>query len=196
MNPKGSLHMLGTSSNAFDFSVARILSALQPRSVLDVGAGTGKIASIGKRILPQCEFTALQKLFSINDADVLKEAGYSSIIDREIISYTTEGFDQNYDVACVCDVIEHLPFSDALSTLKFLAYRTEWILLLWPSRHPQNGVTSSFDRHRFSMNIRELTLHFDIVRYEQSGFSQLAIVHEYNLALIRGDMNVNTLRPF
>jgi hypothetical protein len=188
--------MLGSSSNMFETSVSRVLRALSPSTVLDVGAGEGKLGLLGSTILPSAKFTALQKLFVEGDAELLRDNGYLNVIDSEIYSYMREGFDERYSLATICDVIEHFVFSDAMSILKFLAYRCDWILLIWPSRHPQDAVSHSFDRHRFSMSPLELFHHFDVVRYEQSGFSNLAILHSYHLALIRGDMNINTVPAF
>jgi hypothetical protein len=188
--------MLGGSSNLFDASIARLMLAINPQTVLDVGAGQGKIGIIGSNVIPSARFTALQRLFSVNDRDALERANYSRVIDEEIVAFISQGFDDHYSLATICDVVEHFMYSDAISVLKFLAYRCDWILVVWPSKHPQSASTTPFDRHRFSMSPFELFHHFDVVRYEQTGFAQVPFVHSYHLALIRGDMNISNAPVF
>jgi hypothetical protein len=189
--------MLGTSSNIFDPCIARVFRALNPKSVIDIGAGKGKLGKLGATVIPETSFTALQIMFDSNDRELLKKHNYCKVIDEEILAYVREGFDERYSLATICDVLEHFLYSDAISIVKFLAYRCDWILLVWPSKHPQDASTHQFDRHRFSLSPAELfNNNFDIVRYEQTGFSSVPFVHSYHLALIRGDMNLNTAPIF
>ncbi len=189
--------MLGTSSSLFNQSILRVLKAINPSTVIDVGAGQGKVGMLGAQAIPQARFTALQQLFDESERTLLEQRNYSVVINQEALSYITKGFDERYQLATICDVLEHFLFSDAISMLKFLAYRCDWILLIWPSKHPQDASTSHYDRHRCSIHPAELfNNYFDIVRYEQTGFSNIPYIHSYHLALIRGDMNIHTAPIF
>jgi hypothetical protein len=184
--------MLGTSSNLFNDSIVRALRATRPQSILDVGAGNGKIARLALQVNPATRLTALQKIFQPSDLLDLHSVGYANVIDEDISDYLRVGFDENYDLVTICDVVEHFLFGDAIGYLKFLAYRSSLLLVVWPEAHPQAMMSHVFDRHRCSFTLRELTNHFDFVRYEQTGFASISAVHTYHFAIIRGIGNLAT----
>jgi hypothetical protein len=93
------------------------------------------------------------------------------------------------------DVIEHFLISDVMSIINFSLYRANFLLLVWPSAHPQTAVTHPFDRHRSSFELKDLSEKFDVVFYSQTGFAQMHYLHRYHIALIRGFMNPGVLPP-
>ncbi len=179
--------MLGASQSNFRKEVSLISNAIQPSSILELGCGLGAFL----RSNPQFrdKVTAVQRLFSSSDLANLQELGYN-IIDRDILDYIKEGFDEVYDLVVCTDVIEHFFRSDALGIIDFCLYRTNWLILVWPTAHPQTGEISSFDRHRTSFGVDKLAQEFDLVHYSQSGFAQIHCVHSYHLAVLRGHMNL------
>jgi hypothetical protein len=184
--------MLGTSSNLFNESIVRAIRAISPKTILDVGAGSGKIAELAHRADPSIQLTALQKSFQPSDTATLYAAGYTTVIDEDISEYLKLGFDQTFDLITVCDVIEHFLFGDAIGYLKFLSYRSSYLLVVWPEAHPQIMMNHTFDRHRCSFSARELASHFEFVRYEQTGFAKISAVHVYHFAIVRGVGNLTT----
>jgi hypothetical protein len=184
--------MLGTSSTLFNESIVRAIRAIGPKTILDVGAGSGKIAKLAHRANPAIRLTALQKSFQTYDIAALYSAGYTTVIDEDISEYLKFGFDETFDLVTVCDVIEHFLFGDAIGYLKFLAYRSSFLLVVWPEAHPQTLMNHPFDRHRCSFSARELFNHFEFVRYEQTGFAQMSAVHVYHFAILRGVGNLTT----
>jgi SAM-dependent methyltransferase len=186
--------MLGTSANDFDQYLAQILRLAQPQRILELGCGQGKF---GKMLqingVTPSKLVAVQKIFSDADIGLLQGIGYQNIVDVDILEYFRGGFDEQYDMVVALDVIEHFLYSDILSIINFALYRSDYMLLAWPSAHPQFAETSPFDRHRASFELRDLSDRFDVVLYAQTGFAQMNCVHRYHVALLRGFMNVKVL---
>jgi hypothetical protein len=185
--------MLGGSSNLFNAHIVKIIKQLDARRILELGCGTGKFSNLISN--PNIDITAVQKLFNPGDEQLLHQAGYKKIIDMDILDYFRVGFDEQYDAVVILDVIEHFLLGDALSILTFALYRANWVLVAWPSKHPQMGEIHAFDRHRCSLEIKDLTSHFDVVFYSQTGFAQVHFLHRYHLVLMRGYMNPQTALP-
>ena len=179
--------MLGSSEKIYDEEIQSLISLLQPTSVLELGCGSGKLLNLCSVL--RNKTTAVQKIFTEDDLLRLRAIGYD-VIDRDILDYYKEGFDERYDLVVAMDVIEHFLFSDAISIIDFSLYRSNWMLLVWPSQHPQDGASSSFDRHRTSFTLRALTDRFEVVFYRQCGFGQYNFLGLYHCALLRGHMNL------
>lgn len=188
--------MLGTSSTLFDDTIRQVIGLAAPASVLELGCGQGKFGTILREARPDTRLSAVQKMFSAEDEATLKSRGYQHVFDRDIMDYYREGFDERYDLIVALDVIEHFLYSDILSIVNFSLYRADYMLLVWPSDHPQDAVTNPFDRHRASFGLRELSQSFDVVFYSQTGFAQMHYQHRYHCALLRGFLNHKVLPPF
>lgn len=186
--------MLGHSSNLFNEKISKIVEGVSPKSILELGCGEGKFASLIQANIKDFNLVSIQKLFGQDDEKSLKKLGYSHIINEDIYEYFKNGFDENYDLIVALDVIEHFLYSDIISIINFGLYRAEYILLVWPSAHPQSSVTSTFDRHRSSFELKDLVDKFNVVHYCQTGFAQVNSLHRYHIALIRGHMNIKTLQ--
>ena len=188
--------MLGSSSGVFNACIQQAVRLVQPQSVLELGCGRGKFGELLRQTGSLASLTGLQKVFSDNDVPLLASKGYRNIIDQDILEYYREGFDENYDLIVALDVIEHFLISDVMSIIHFSLYRANYMLLVWPSLHPQAASTSAFDRHRSSFELSDISSRFDVVFYSQTGFAQMHYQHRYHIALIRGFMNPNVLPPF
>ena len=187
--------MLGTSSSGFDTSIQRLVDLTGAKNILELGCGQGKFGAMMTGGAEPRSLRAVQKVFGPNDVEHLKAIGYEEVIDQDILEYFRNGFDQTYDIVVALDVIEHFLYSDVMSIINFALYRADYMLLVWPSAHPQNGAVHSFDRHRSSFELRDLSDKFDVVFYAQSGFAEMNFVHRYHIALLRGHMNLKVL-PF
>jgi len=187
--------LLGSSSSIFDACIQQVIYKLQPLEVLELGCGQGKFGGILRAQLPGSQIKAVQKIFSVKDVEHLKDCGYSEILDREIMEYYREGFDEHYNLIVALDVIEHFLYSDIISIINFSLYRADYMLLVWPSEHPQSATSNAFDRHRSSFDLKDLADKFDVVFYTQTGFAQMHFVHRYHIVLLRGFMNANVFPP-
>ena len=189
--------MLGSSSSQFDNCMRQLVGLVKPDRILELGCGHGKFGNLLKQAgLAPSLLVTVQKIFSQTDVQEIRSIGYHEIIDADIMEYFRTGFDEQYDMIVALDVIEHFLLSDIMSIINFALYRADYVLLVWPSAHPQGASTSIFDRHRASFEIRDLSDRFDIVFYAQTGFAQMHVVHRYHVALLRGFMNVKVLPPF
>ncbi|TAJ82268.1 MAG: hypothetical protein EPO42_01350 [Gallionellaceae bacterium] len=188
--------MLGSSSGAFNACVQQTVRLVQPNSIMELGCGQGKFGELLRQTGSAANLTGVQKIFSGNDIALLEGKGYRQIIDRDILDFYREGFDENYDLIVALDVIEHFLLSDVMSIIHFSLYRANYLLLVWPSAHPQSASNNAFDRHRASFDLKEVSDRFDVVFYSQTGFAQMHYMHRYHIVLIRGFMNPNVLPPF
>jgi SAM-dependent methyltransferase len=188
--------MLGHSSSLFNKLISQLIGWVDPSSILELGCGQGKLATLIQDRSQELNLTAIQKIFKFDDLNELKKIGYTKIIDMDIYDYFREGFDENYDLIVGLDVIEHFLYSDIISIINFALYRADFMLLVWPSAHPQSAVNNSFDRHRASFDLKDLTNHFDVVFYTQSGFAQINFLHKYHIVLLRGHMNIKVMTSF
>jgi len=189
--------MLGNSSSIFDLCITQVVNLIKPQSILELGCGQGKFGGLLRQAgHHSTQLKAVQKIFSSSEPEYLRSKGYQEIIDRDILEYYREGFDENYSIIVALDVIEHFLLSDVISIINFSLYRADYMLLVWPSAHPQTAVSNPFDRHRSSFELKELTDRFDVVFYSQTGFAQMHYQHRYHIALLRGWMNANVLPPF
>jgi len=188
--------MLGNSSSTFDACIAQVVKLINPQSILELGCGQGKFGGLLSQNGHQAvQLKAVQKIFANDEPEYLRGKGYQDIIDRDILEYFREGFDDNYTLIVALDVIEHFLLSDVMSIINFSLYRADFMLLVWPSAHPQAAVTNPFDRHRASFELKDLTEKFDVVFYSQTGFAQMHYLHRYHIALLRGFMNPNIIAP-
>ncbi|HIJ88376.1 MAG TPA: hypothetical protein HPP97_11960 [Desulfuromonadales bacterium] len=188
--------MLGSSSDIYNACIQQVVRLVSPGSIFELGCGKGKFGELLMQAGHFANLTAVQKVFSSTDLPLLAGKGYRQIIDRDILDYYREGFDENYDLIVALDVVEHFLISDVMSIIHFSLYRANYLLLVWPSQHPQTAVTNLFDRHRSSFDLRDLTEKYDVVFYSQTGFAQMHYLHRYHIALLRGFMNSNVLPPF
>jgi hypothetical protein len=189
--------MLGNSSTIFDSCISQVVNLIKPQSILELGCGQGKFGGLLMQgDYQSAQLKAVQKVFSSGEPDYLRTKGYQEIIDKDILAYFREGFDENYNLIVALDVIEHFLLSDVISIINFALYRADYMLLVWPSAHPQSAVTNPFDRHRSSFELKDLTDRFDVVFYSQTGFAQMHYQHRYHIAVLRGCMNANVLPPF
>jgi len=185
--------MLGSSSSKFDNCIQQVVTMTGAKRILELGCGQGKFGKLIRQHGDAVSLRAVQKIFKTEDEETLKAIGYEKIIDADIMDYFKVGFDETYDLVVALDVIEHFLYSDIISIINFALYRADYMLLVWPSAHPQDGVNHAFDRHRASFELRDLTNKFDVVFYAQSGFAELNCVHRYHIVLLRGHMNVKVL---
>ncbi|WP_413441281.1 hypothetical protein [Synechococcus sp. MIT S1220] len=186
---------LGGSSPAFDKTITHILDKLRPQRVIELGCGQGKLGKLlsQSKILPNEYLIGVQPLAQEFDADTLKGYGYTQIINESIDNFLKLHIDLSTDMYIAMDVLEHLPFSEMISTVDQLLYHCELMLIIHPSKHPQNAGDNLLDAHRTSFELIDLAQRFEIIYYNLTGFAQISSIHRYHFTLLRGHMNLKTV---
>lgn len=123
------------SFDCFDASLVRAIEILQPKTILDIGAGDGKVAAIlrASPLLQDVHITALEPDKDCNAK--LRAAGYNDIINA-MTHELYRHHKQKYDVVIMGDVIEHLTHGEGRDLLEFLLYRSGYILIVTPDCMP------------------------------------------------------------
>lgn len=126
------------SIDVFDEAVVKVIEFLQPKEVLDIGAGGGKWGFLIRRsALPeQPRLTGLDP--SAECEPRLRNIGYDDVI----IGVADDLYDapeKNYDTVILGDVIEHMRKSEGRDLLEFLLYRSAYIIIITPEAMPMSG---------------------------------------------------------
>ncbi len=187
--------MLGTSSQVFDNTITHVLGRLRPQRIVELGCGQGKLGRLlgQSNILPNDYLIGVQPLAKDSDADILRECGYTQIINQNIDDFLKSHVDLSTDMYIAMDVLEHLPYSEMISTVDQLLYHCELMLIIHPSKHPQNAKDNLFDAHRTSFELIDRARRFEIIYYNLTGFAQISSIHRYHFTLLRGHMNLKTV---
>lgn len=122
----------------FDSAIETFLTRLQPKNVLDIGAGAGKYATLLRRACPGAFVTAVELDTEYIERFKLAEK-YDEVRRVNAEQLLTE-VDTDYDLVIFGDVIEHLRKSVGVDLLNFFVYRSKRILVVFPLRARQGSV--------------------------------------------------------
>jgi hypothetical protein len=126
------------SQCAFDDAIEDIIRTLQPRNVLDIGAGAGKYATLVSRGCPTALITGVEL-----DRDYIDRFELANKYDRVLAvdaASLMADVDVDYDVVIFGDVIEHLRKTLGIDLLNFFVYRSRRIIVVFPLRYRQGAV--------------------------------------------------------
>lgn len=180
------------SHNAFDQTLKQHISQILPESILDVGAGAGKLSTL----VDQCykgnyKIDCIEPVPKYVDEFELSKK-YNRIYLLDTKDYMRHFSSNRYDLVYFGDVLEHCFLSEAIDILDFFSYRSKWIILAWPTNAIQDdweGQKSEI--HKSNFTIADLT-RFDIQYYNKkflewlpSNPSSYQSV-EYHYAVIKG----------
>ena len=120
---------------SFDAALVRAIEILQPKTILDIGAGDGKVGKVLRTspLIKDACIIALEPDSECNPR--LKAAGYDEVIN-EMTDYLYDHPDGKYDVIILGDVIEHLKHSDGRDLIEFLSYRCGYMFIITPDCMP------------------------------------------------------------
>jgi predicted nicotinamide N-methyase len=126
---------IGESWLTFDSLTQHVVKTINPKRILDIGAGGGKYGALLKNVVPECELTALEcdeVAFS-----QLREVGYHQILPITADKLYERSGDL-YDVVILGDVIEHMLHSQGRDLLEFLNYRSRYLIISTPECMPMS----------------------------------------------------------
>lgn len=163
--------------------VLSIIRVLEPRSVLDVGAGMGKYGRLIRMMNAQGLFQT--KLTAIEiDAGYVETYKLNEVYDEVIVADALELLKDSrrrYDLVIIGDCIEHLRKSHGIDLLNYLIYRSGYIAMVYPVEYPQDAIGE-----------HEQEAHISV--WSETDFTGMNNIHmtvaapdlKINLALIKG----------
>lgn len=130
------------SFSTFDDTIFLFITDFEPKSVLDVGPGIGKIGSMVNKACRlngfECELDAYEIYEPYIKQFELKWI-YDNIYNENIMNIM-EKENVRYDMVFFGDSLEHLSKNEGLKLLKFLLPRSEFIIIKTPDNLPQETI--------------------------------------------------------
>lgn len=166
------------SSSVFDSIVKKIISFLNPKRCLDVGAGAGKYGLMIK---------AMQKnpfLLGVEiEPDYIKKFKLKEIYKKVLRCNAADLIDKiqedKFDLVILGDVLEHMKKSAGIDLLNFLVYRSKFILVVYPEKYIQNIVGGYKNEAHISIwNEKDFEI-FDHTKLKGKGKQRLLIIRGY-----------------
>lgn len=153
------------SSNTFDDIFTDQIARLDG-PVLDIGAGAGKYGKIlkEKNIICDAVEPTLDYINRYGIVDI-----YRNVYNCNLQNYIQNYSHNRYNVTIFGDIIEHLFLTEAIDIIDYFCYRSNWIILILPTKLPQDDVEHNYyEVHKCNLTLRDLS-RFDIVYYLCNG---------------------------
>jgi AdoMet dependent proline di-methyltransferase len=150
------------SALTFDDLIVKHLTALNPKSILDIGAGAGKYGTLLRSALPDCKIDAVEPTRDYIDRFDLRSI-YNTVFELNIDQYLEIHPKNRYDVVIIGDMLEHVYRSKVVDYLDFLLYKNSWVLCIWPTNYPQDDFNGNgYECHRSNFKLKDLADKFEI----------------------------------
>jgi len=137
------------SVNTLDTLTQGLIQILNPRTVLDIGAGAGKYGGMVRSVLPNSHVTGVEV-----DEEYVETFSLRSLYDEVIVADATTLIENprvRYDLVVIGDCIEHLKKSDAIDLLEFFVYRSQFILVVYPYKFIQDDIDGHMQEAHISV---------------------------------------------
>ena len=163
----------GYSFTTFDDLCVYLLTQIQPKRVLDIGAGEGKYGQLIRAAnLPQPHLTAVE--YEPGRKDELLALGYDEVRSISALSLMDRP-EETFDFVILGDVIEHFRKSEGQDLLEYLNYRCKFILIVTPECMPMSSPNfyeghnslwrpQSMQWHDLWAHCRNNVMHFYLLR--------------------------------
>jgi SAM-dependent methyltransferase len=153
------------SSNTFEHIFVDQLISLNPKSVLDVGAGAGKYGRMIQQALPGCRVDAIEPTAEYVNEYKLSDV-YSNVYMQDLHGFMDSNNKDTYDLVIFGDVLEHFYRSQVFDILDYFLYKHKWVLVVWPTFLPQEDVgNNSYEVHRSNFKLKDLADKFEVQYY-------------------------------
>ena len=119
------------SSDLFDDRIAALFATMDYQTVLDVGAGFGKMGAIARRGKNKAaRITGIDKIGRYCDG--LNKSDYNEAICGDAVEWLFANPDRLFDVVTICDCLEHMRKSEGVDVLNLLTIRSKKIIIKVP----------------------------------------------------------------
>lgn len=179
------------SSSTFDEVLTEHLIKINPKSVLDVGAGAGKHGKMVRELCPESRIGGIEPTKVYIEDYKLREV-YDELYEIDLMSYCNERAGDRHDVVIFGDVLEHFFRSQAIDYLDYFLYRAQWVVAIWPSQMPQDAWEGNgYEIHKNNFSLLDLASKFDVQYYKKVfgwfHWNDAEMTHcWYNYAVMRG----------
>jgi hypothetical protein len=128
------------SGPQFDNAFIKFARFIQPRSVLDIGPGNGKYASLVRSVVNQAHIEAIESEESYIERFDLSALYDAITVGQGIDIMTRPGAaDAKWNLVVLGDVMEHMPKSQGVDLLHYFVYRSDYIWARWPVGYIQGA---------------------------------------------------------
>jgi hypothetical protein len=177
------------SFSTFDEKIYEIANSFRPTSVLDVGAGAGKIGKIVSKSARIHQYSCkiigyeiYQKYIGLYDLKWI----YDEIINKDIMTIVEEN-DVNYDIIFFGDSLEHISKENGLKLLEFLRDKCEFIVIITPENYPQGEVEgNAHEAHLSNWTIYDFKELYHVESKEHINKQNVGQIDIMNLFVLRG----------
>jgi SAM-dependent methyltransferase len=149
------------------------LEILQPKTVLDVGAGAGKYGSLVKELLPNAQVDAVEIW-----APYIKEFELEKIYNKVYICDATIFPNYKYDLVIFGDVLEHMSKMDAMYVWSRAQSEAKSALISIPIIHFPQGESHG---NPYEEHVEDHWTHEDILNTFSgiTGYRQFQVTGTY-----------------
>jgi hypothetical protein len=167
------------------------LQIINPSTVLDVGAGAGKMGYLCREAVKHSRIDCIEPTESYIDTYKLNTI-YNKVYNTSIQDFATKHCQNRYDLVIFGDILEHLFRSEAIDCLDFILYRTNWAMIVWPTNLPQDDWgDNTYEIHKSNFKLNDIASKFDVLYYKKKFLGYHNNNSEYpsyelNYCLMRG----------
>ena len=163
----------GYSWNTYDDVFRTIVAGLNPKTVMDIGAGSGKYGKMTRKIAPDAKITAVEIDVEGTIRHKLDQT-YDQVVTVQAADFLMKNPNENFDLVIIGDCIEHMPKSVGIDLLNYLNYRAAYVVIITPDGMVMNkdpyylGHTSNWTERDFMWH--------DNFGYDRVGVMQLFLM--------------------
>lgn len=170
-----------TSVSMYDKAIETWLKEHPYGHYIDIGPGEGRIGKLIHQTLPSAKVTGIEIEKRYIDMYNLYRI-YDDIIGMDALDYFRDKESDNFDVIFWMDGPEHFKKSDGVDLLHFLAYRTRYMVITFPSRYKQGRWEGFLHEAHLSVWSENDFLEFDHEYYTTIGDNNIP----HNLCIMEG----------
>ena len=183
------------SGPEFESMFSRVVGALKPSRVLDVGVGAGKIGRLVKAAHPESKIVGIEAEPKYRNTFEAQWGIYEKVHTGDAKDVSLALSHERFDLVVFGDVLEHMWKHDALALLEYWVARSAFVVAIWPIGFPQDAVREvSSEIHRCELSLVDLVLAaVPVVRFHK--FERAAPGQFKCFAVIRGVGSKREMQP-
>lgn len=181
-----------TSLNLYDYEYVQLFNKVNPKTILDVGPGYGRMGQMVKNLNIDCKLDAIEiDSTYINQYNLYSI--YQTIYNCDVKNFCLEHPRLRYDIVIFNDILEHMFRSEAMDVIDFLLYRTNYIVVQWPTDFVQDDWENhQSEVHRSNFKLLDFCLKgFNVLKYKKIDFHNDGFTMHY--CVLNGYKNKNII---